>query len=758
MKREVIWRADKTILAPGGSLDPGSAPYPWQNSSSKQLHEVWNNAGAVDGEYAYCWPGNSPEQLAVGFERPPTLVRFTKLTITTGFDYSQGGPNNWWFPPNNDHGPGVALLFRKRDKATWTVGAGGASYQFIEADDNNVNVNTAPPYYKLKTLTWEMTAHPEGGPFTREDLVDGAIGVEFSFALGPNGKAYDNSQGSFFKIRVPYLSVVLEVEDLEGYVASERHAASVALRLMRRARSAISPETFVHHAAEDVGSRVYFSHPQGPAVSAGGWGARRLERRGGLVLQRTVFPERIVVKDEALDLRSFACLGWAAYRIDAPWSPELQGLALVEKGKGFTHTRAQDAWAPRPGDGALGRVLAGYPNLSFHGLAVCGGGDVSIALRNYDLSKSGWATVAASGGFAATADATMSLVDEAGYLSSCRLAYANGTGGRERSLGTLPRAAGDRLHVRVVVKNTSIANPSVECAEWYLTRSGGGLALPQFWDDAGRQWTTSATYNALPSADVYGEAVADAIPCDAPGASSDPTYAIAVGRFSSPLVAVTLHGAIVDVQHTDGTVAGARPPIVTLDATITRQADVHRLAHVWGRELWDHERGTAVAELRPFWRSVDLPADATKPLLHAQHEADTWDALQFVPKTGTDDLVRFERAIAGEGTYRLDCPVQGLDLTRGQVLRAWVRWLGADGWTEYAPFSVEVGYAVFLASTGALVSTGSVVGLLSSTTRVPYSRSYLGIGSDETRQADGYVRMWETRRNPLHGLEAVWKV
>jgi hypothetical protein len=224
---------------------------------------------------------------------------------------------------------------------------------------------------------------------------------------------------------------------------------------------------------------------------------------------------------------------------------------------------------------------------------------------------------------------------------------------------------------------------------------------------------------------------------------------------------VTLHGAIVDVQHSDDTVAGARTPLVTLDATIARVADTHKMDQVWGRELLVHERGTAVVEVRPFWRAVDLPADAVKPLLHAQHASagtGTWQALQFVPKTGSDDLIRFEAAIDGEATFRLDCPLTGINLTRLHVLRAWARWLGPDGWTSYAPYSVEVGYAVFLQATGALVGTGSVVGRLASETAVPYARDYLGVGCDESRQADAYIRMGETRRNPLSGLEAVWRI
>jgi hypothetical protein len=406
------------------------------------------------------------------------------------------------------------------------------------------------------------------------------------------------------------------------------------------------------------------------------------------------------------------------------------------------------------------RVLENYPNLSFEGLAVQGGGDVAICRRNYDLMQSGWATVGSSGTFSVVADATVSFVEEQGYLSSAKFTYGagGGQGGRERSLGTLPFASGDRIHVRCIIKNTSVPTPGSQNAELRLRRTGGGLPADEYWDEALRDWTTTPAVIAIPSSGPYGEVVLDAIPCDAAAASSDPTYHAAVGRFSSNLSSVIIHGAIVDVQHSDDTVAGCRTPLVTLAATITREADEHKMEHVWGRELWVQERGVAVAEVRPFWRAEDLPADAVKPILHAEHTATDWDALQFVPKTGTDDLIRFERALDGEGTYQLDCPIAGIDLTRLHVLRAWVRWLGADGWKEYGPYSVEVGYAVFVQATGVLVGTGSVVGTLSSTTAVPTDRDFLGIGFDGTLFLDGWVRMGETRRNPIHGLEAVWRI
>jgi len=406
------------------------------------------------------------------------------------------------------------------------------------------------------------------------------------------------------------------------------------------------------------------------------------------------------------------------------------------------------------------RVLEDYPNVSEDGLAAQGGSDESVCLYNFDLMQTGWSTVGSSGDFTATQDTTVAMVEEQGYLSSAELAYgaAGGQGGRQRSLGALPYADGDFLHLYIIVKNTSVPTPSTQNAEWGLYRTGGGLAADEWWDDTNRNWTVTPTYNDIPSDEPFGRVIADAIPLDAAGASSDPTYHIRVGRFSSNLTSVTFHAALVDAQHSDNTVAGARTPLVTLSSPLTRVADVHYLPNSAAAELWDSERGVAVVEARPFFRAEDLPADAVKPLIHSWYESGKWDALHFVPKTGSDDLIRWTRVVSGQTTTEVDCPIESLDITRDHVLRAWARWLGADGWGEYAPYSVEVGYAVFLEADGSLVQQGSVLGTLAYTGDVT-PRTSLWIGNDSaSRFFEGWIRMWEVRRNPLHGIECTWRI
>jgi hypothetical protein len=650
MKREVILKATGNDYFANGannaSLDPNSNPYPWLGGTpSKALYTVWNNwpesgpAGAVgytdSGDYAYLWPGGvdstrtcctgdfagqcKTSYATVTFEKGPTLAEFTKVTIYSAFDYQQSGPNNWYFEGDNSHGPGCWIIMRNRAKNAYLYGGGGTygtdsglgpgltpghnlmwsidedpSGEFYEGEDHNTRPSDQG--FHLYELKWEMLSHPEGGPFTLQDINDLAVGVEWRASPGLHAdpastKCYIQTQGSFFKIRTPYVRVVLEVEDLGGFVSNMRHASSLALRLFRRSRNVITPKTYLHRAPSGLGELVNLSHPRGPDVAGKGWGQRRLERRTGLVLARTYEPEGFKVQDETFDMHAYQCLGWGAYRIDAPWNPELQGLSLIEKGRSFTHDRTGDAWSPRPGDGRLMRVLEDYPNISFHGLAVQDGGDTAVCPYNWDTHQTGWATVANTGTFTATSDDDVSMVEEQGYLTSDKLEYGagGGTGGREKSLGAL---GSGRLHVRMIVKNTVLNTPNTEFAEWYLKNDSG-----DYWDETNREWTTNtACYNQIVSMNndgeviAFSEAIADSIPCAAD------TYSVGVGHFSSSIGPVTLHTAIVDVQHSDTTVAGARTPQVLLANTILRTADSHKMEHVWGRELWTPDRGLCVAE------------------------------------------------------------------------------------------------------------------------------------------------------------------
>jgi hypothetical protein len=285
------------------------------------------------------------------------------------------------------------------------------------------------------------------------------------------------------------------------------------------------------------------------------------------------------------------------------------------------------------------------------------------------------------------------------------------------------------------------------------------VPFTEYWDATARTWGAAA-YNAVPSDDAYGESVSDDIPLDTT-ADADPAYEIRVGRASGAIASCDFLATLVDVQlggPNYGSSYGARTPLVTLAAAVTRVADVHEIANDATDQTWDYALGTAIVEFRPMFRADALPDATVKPIVYAKHAADTYDALQFVRVTAGNDLIRFERAVSGEATFQLDCPIAAaLRLTRAHVVRAWARWLGADGWTEYGPYSVQVGYAVFLEADGTYVQSGSILGAFTYTGAVA-TRAWVHPGHDETpRYLDGWIRMLEVTRSPLHGLEAVWR-
>ena len=715
---------------------------------TKELWEVWRDATWDDLHETltpYCTEATSgvctysnvrssaPRQFGakttglVTVEPPPSLSLFRRVKLHCWMDYFGHGGNNWFFPgfpPGHPHGPRAKFAMRARESSAilqlgsfYEVGYGGGTGtppndSYCNGNQPNCGTGYTGPIH----MEHEMLSHPEGGVFSLEDMLSLQVGIYAEIAA----PAWDIAQSSA-RFRHFHFYVEVDVEDLGGYIVNVRNASSLELRLKRRA---------------------------------------------GFVLKRRRYPETFEVEDELFDLLPYACLAWAAYRIDGPWSPELQGLALVDKGAGYTHTRDQDAWSPRPGDGVLMRVLEDNANVSFHGLAAQGGNDVELVLRNYDMTLAGWSTVGSSGDFSVIQDTAVALVEEQGYRSSAKLTYGagGGQGGRARSLGTLPRASGEIVNLRAVVKNSVIQDPVTQKAEVYLSRSGGGLPATEYWDEAARTWTTTPTYNTIPSSEPFGEVVMDAIPVNAALATSDPTYTVAVGRFSSNLSNVVIHAGIVNVQRggaTFGKSYGARSPLVTLDAQITRGADTHRMVNsaASAGEIWSYSRGVAMVELRPYFRAAAIPQNDVLPLLHARHGAGSYDALQFVAKDSpTNDLIRFERAVSGQPTFQLDSAITGVDLTRAHVLRVWVRWLGSEGWKEFGPFSVEVGYAVFLEATGALLAQASTLGRLTYEGDVA-TRDWVGIGSDESsRYADASIRTWETRRNPISGLEATWRL
>src|SRR3990170_1585654 len=236
MIREVFLEAAGEVSAVGSggaaiSRDPGSSLYAPTNTPTYTLAEVWSDDD--NATYWYMHPNKNTGGIGTAlasFEQPPTLIIVRSLTLQAWWSYSQKAANNWTFPPTNAFGPRARLAIRNRAKSanlygSWHEIAGA------EIDSMNENINTGNGGYAGPFLEeWELTAHPEGGPWTLDDLsvANFAAGIEFE----ADGPAFTVAGGnSMFKMRAHKLRVVLTVEDAGGYVQNIRHANSLALRL-----------------------------------------------------------------------------------------------------------------------------------------------------------------------------------------------------------------------------------------------------------------------------------------------------------------------------------------------------------------------------------------------------------------------------------------------------------------------------------------------------------------------------------------------
>jgi hypothetical protein len=294
--------------------------------------------------------------------------------------------------------------------------------------------------------------------------------------------------------------------------------------------------------------------------------------------------------------------------------------------------------------------------------------------------------------------------------------------------------------------------------EYALIRTGTRSTVPftEYLDFATGTWTAVVTYNPIPSDVAYGEILVDCVPCDDPLADAAPAYSHRIGRFSSAIANAEFIVGVTDVQRggtPNGASYGTRTALVTLDATLTRVATGFEVDNSDpAKRSWMVDRGMVVAELRPFFKSSVMPNGTVKPIMTARHSVSDIDRLDFVRQAGAN-VIRFQRAW-GAGTKTVEVAIPDVDRT--YVVRAWARWLDDEGWHEYAPRSLQVGWARFLASDDSFVDSGSAIGVNQAGTVA--TTQWIRPGWDDAGNwMDGWLRNYEVRQSPLHEVEAVWR-
>lgn len=775
MRREItLFPASDVVIWPGDTWPNGS---PYGGSPQITLWEAWSDSRSSDlptaellpddyhTGYSHGWvnPGHpvirNPCLMAVGFEPPPTQALFTKLTFRAWWDYSGYGPNGWYFPPTVAHGPRARLAVRNRARDGWL-------YQpaYTEATTTNycrINATDCGGSYGDGAIeqTWELTSHPEGGVFTLDDMVHLAAGIEFSVAVDGSNNCFDNSTGGFQKIRCLHFNLLLEIIDLGGFVKNIRFASSEALRFSRLPRREVGFVLPLDEAYPEPGTYYSLAYNRGAHPRAKGWREEAAHRRRVFIGPKVTYPDLKKVEYSSLDLHGLSCLAWASLRTSMPWSPELNGMAYLDAGGYFSVDRNQDAWAPRPGDGVLVRVLEDYLKLDYEGSPVEGSGDEELQEYNTNPGNvNAWAQYGVSGGITLSTPDGDGMVEELGYTVSARVEFGGagtGVGGYESSPG-ISVAANDQtvtLGWRVGVRNVSVSTPASQFLEAVLLRTHGGGT--EYWDAANRAWGSSIVYNAIPSDTPYGEIVSDNIPTYVSGQTTA-TYKVRVGRWSSALQSVTFVLAIVNLQLGDKG-HGVRSPLVTLDSSIVRVGDVYRVENPDTKRIWFGKRGVCIAEFRPGWRADHIHAGPfTKPVVYAHHSATEYDRLDIVPVDASTRSLRFRRRVSGV-SYDVSAAIT-TDLTREHVVRAWARWLDSDGWDDYGPYTISVGFAVFNRQTSLLVEQGQAHAAGPTSAPTLDADAYILPGTDGSGGSlDGWLRWWETLLNPITADEIVWR-
>lgn len=781
MRRTIRLLPTATVTNVSGSsladVEPNGNPY--GGAPMVTLHDAWRDS-AFDfdettgpcgvgsfylggGPSALCTYGYfSPPQgfftgdglQVVSFEQPPTLVLFQRVKFSLRWDLAKLGGvlvNSWKFPPDVTAGPKAQLVLRKRDASGYNFGP------FTEVLNNDPvcnmsQANCGNEYMGALLLEWEMTGHPEGGPFTPDDMQAGhlAAGVSFTTVSG-QVPSFD-----FHRMRSFHFFAEVDVQDLGGYTRNIQNNASHTLRMFRRARNSVFLTYPAVEAPDEVHDLANVSHPRGPGSQGKGWGDARLERRPTIVLSRICWPEQLKYVDEHYDRMDLATNMWGAFRIPLAWTPELSGFAYLDLGGEYVYVRDQDAWSLRPGDGVALRVLPHSLNLSEDGLSLQGPDDVELVLRSSNPDAAPWTSSFVN--VTVTNVEGTSMVDELGFMSSPKLVFgSSGSGGYTQNVGTVANASGILLSARCRVRNLSVDNPVTKFLQFGIRRDFLVSAVPttQWWNFATRTWQASEIYEPIPADKAFGEVISDAIPADVT-ADAAPTYFVKVGRFTGTVSTATFLAALVTLQKGK---AGVGTPLITLGTTITRIADHLTPENISPFTVWHRDRGVAIFEWRPMFRAAAMTAGDKKTLANAKHTSGAYDRVWF--EAASTDKIIFERSDSG-GTKNveveiLDAADNPLKITRDHVLRVWASWLDGDGWREEAPRAIGVGVAVFLNDDDATFVSYNEERAAGITPdgaipdKVQFGRK------DTADYLDGWLRTVEIKRNPLTGREAVWR-
>jgi hypothetical protein len=640
-------------------------------------------AGGLD-ETDYCAVYSSPTaaQTNLGLcewtlSDPPTNVTFGALRLVVWLRTSNGGP------ASIDSTPTVELF----------VNVGGTRYYAgaVETVASPVNRQTEYPTGTFVKFERSWASNPAGGAWARAALLAGAFKVGLASDGAGHGTGVDATTGSR-QASLDVASVYAELDTTPTglYVETPRTVLSHNLRLLREPVRMVEITVGPEFGDVQPGQTIWATHallPGSPGTDA--W--RQVPLFVTSVKYGLAKPD---VTIKALDLRRHYAAFWSPFSVVGV-DPQYSGLALLDRGGGWSTSRAQVAYAQRPGDGLYCEVAADKPLLTSSGLLIQGGGDEAAILNNSFSQGAGnvftnW-TVDAGGG-SSSATTSDYLFDVGGFRRAAVLAGVAGNPvGLVQTTAAITASYG---LVHLVARRTG---GSGAATLWVLRRSSDNW----YWSDAAGAWAAAVQTNYI-----------------VPGTT--PTHfwskTITLGAPQTYTLTIITGGADTTVWYYANLYAGTavrRSPLVTTNATLTRVADVTTITNDLSHRVWDISRGHFRVNLRPNWSHSDLADGEEKGVLYAG-----W----FGPYVGGPFLM-YHRTSAAAGYWDLvgaQVATAGATLpSRGTVYALAGRWtsvslneLGLVGqawdiWVDGTKGTTRTGAAEWSYNTSAVVRLGA---------------------------------------------------
>lgn len=511
-----------------------------------------------------------------------------------------------------DSSPGVRFF----------VDPGSGTRDYAAADDTVTtarNRNTeAPGTSQIITRSW--ASKPGGGAWTRSQLLAGSFkaGLE-SDSSGSYGTGIDaTTGGSSASFDVIAFYVEIDVTPTAATVEPVRTVLSHLLRFFRKPVRQVTITVPLTFGDVEPGDTVWASHsglPWSPGTRP--WEQVPLYVIG--VTDNLNEPGRSLT---CLDLREAYCTYYSPLRVLGV-DDQYTGLARLDMGGGWAVTRAQVAFAQRPGDGLYREVSANAAVLGKDGLLIQGGGDGASSNEDTQyLLHSTYAggagdtftdwTKTVTGSGTVTQDTEDYLIDSAGWQRSAKVATTVSTESAYLSQQIAVGAISPSFYVRQWYKNDSGSDQHF--IQIYRVVGGTG----NYWNDSTGAWQ-AGVHNIRPTLTASG--VGYFCSKQIPYGASAGTLAVYSGHLNGlQTTANVAHLYATEVLLGTKVLWRRRSLLPTTTAAVTRRQDYTAADNSADFRTWLMERGYFRIDFAPLWDHEDLDDGEDAIVISGAHD------------------------------------------------------------------------------------------------------------------------------------------